>query len=41
MLLIALQIVLQWIACGIFTAVLLFLFLQIANLAEYFVDKLK
>ncbi len=41
MLSVALQIVLQWIACGLFMAALLFLFLQIAKLAEYVVDKLK
>ncbi len=41
MLLVALQIVVQWIACGLSMALFLFLFLQIAKLAEYVVDKLK
>jgi hypothetical protein len=41
MLLIALEIFVAWIACGLTMAIFLFSALQFAKLAEYCVDKLK
>lgn len=41
MLVIILEIISYWVACGIFVAVFMYTCLQIARLAEYFADKLK